>query len=624
MGIQSKLFLLLTPAAFAFFSPSSPPSAQPCFAESKRGCWNLGVEYNIPSAASCQQACLLWPQCQTFMYSPAHQKCHFCSDETLEWEGSVGDDRYISGPRTCLSDDIPSTVTDVLQSALSAATSMCTDTIERDSMIEPFLQADMLGTATTINRIVRFKNEYREETFPEAFQQAVYDATSIIRSSKCTSACDGVLHLQLQNMVLSYKLDGGAAFPFDQTRTDLVNDFRVMVADNGWLSEESLDAIYDFYDSLPDHLKIGLYEDAPFAVQYLPETYSCDNSVIDIEDVTNVTYKIAPAMQFKGTRIQSFPSDTPDIPASGDYLMTLVKDGSASRFYQVVIRDRRLSSMLNSLYLKSKEGSHTKHFLGMEEAEFYERNPREIFSHQIGRQYMFSSSSQLNLAIARWGTFGVDSSVSVSDATKCDEIDRNLGSNITSRLGCRKAARDEDSCTGSFFMWDGVGRCSCCSADASFLEDEAWTIYQYRENTSPQVPTPLPLSWWLLNVDILANRAASISTFYEYDRYGLVVPLCVNIFRDDLGRIETIEVPGCGLLDFSYSESDEYLVDSVTDNALACKPDLSLPVCEFDSTSTTATGNTPASSAGERLRVRSSLIITCAISIFAFGLHTFG
>jgi hypothetical protein len=570
---------------------------------------------------------LLWPQCQTFMYSPVHQKCHFCSDASLEWDGSGCDDNScVSGPDSCPNVENPLTATDVLQSSLRAAANMCSDTIERDNVLDPFLYTDILGTATTINRIVRFRDQYQEETFPEAFQQAVNDATDILRSSECTAACAGILQLQLQSMVLLHNMDGTAAFPYDQTRAELVNDFRVLMADNGWLNEESLDTIYDLYDTLPDHLKMGLYEDAPFAVQYLSDTYSCgDNSVEDLVDVTSVTYTISPALQWNDIRIQSFPSDTPVMPNSGDYLMTLVKDEIASRFYQVVIRNPKLSSMLNFLYLKSKEGNYTKHFLGIEEPEFYKRNPREILSHHIGRQYMFSSSGQLSLAIARWGTFAVDSSVSVSGGTKCDEIDKKLGANITSRLGCRKAAHDEDTCTGNFFMWDGIGRCSCCSADATFLEDSAWTVYQYRDNASPRVPTPLPLSWWLLNVDVFANREESTSTFYEYDRNGLVVPVCVNVWRDDIGRIETIEVPGCGLLDFWYSEEDEVLVDSVTDNALACRPDLSQPVCQFTTgkAQPTEPGGDNTFSAGEGLRTYSSIILMLASTLIAFCCHTF-
>eukprot|EP00980_Cylindrotheca_fusiformis_P028610 scaffold22620_cov131-Cylindrotheca_fusiformis.AAC.5 len=618
---RNLLSLLVLSFTSVLSSPTSAPSAKPCFSETKQGgCWDLGVEYNIPSVDLCQKACLLLPQCHTFMYSPQHQKCYFCSDENLEWEDNRCGDGCLVGPDSCRDENIPLTVTNVLQSNMKAAAAMCSDTIEREFLQDPRLQLDIFDTAKTINQIVRYRDEYREATLTTAFQEAANNAAIILQSSECTTGCDGILYLQLQSMVLMHELNGNVAFPFHQTRADLVDDFRVLIADNGWLNEETLDAIYNAFDYTPNHIKTGLNDDAPFAVLYLPDTYSCDNAVEDLVAITNVTYGISPAFQFNESEIQSFPSNTPMMPPSGDYLMTLIKEEIASRLYQQVIRNPRLASRFNSLYLQSTKGNQTNHFLGNEDPQFYKQNPQEIFKHHIGRQYMFSSSSQLSLAIARWGAVDEGPSESVSEARRCSDIDKDLGNDISSRLGCRNAAQDEDSCQGNFFMWDGNGRCSCCSADASFLEDSDWTVYKYKDNAVPQIPTPLPLSWWLLNVDIFADLETSTSTFYEYDRYGIVVPVCVNIWRDDIGRIETIEVPGCGLIDFNYSENDGFLVDSVTDNALTCHPDRSQAVCQFGKEKPTTGGtdeNSTPSSACDRQKIYVSIVVwaSCVLAI---------
>jgi hypothetical protein len=320
---------------------------------------------------------------------------------------------------------------------------------------------------------------------------------------------------------------------------------------------------------------------APFVVQYLPDTFQCETSIHSLVDFSNITYSISPAVQVNEAFIQTFPIDTEDMPPPGDKLLTMVKHQIATKFYGVVNDNPRLSAMLNFLYLQSKQGNNSKHWLGMDEPEFYANNPTEIFAAQIGQQYMRSSSSQLQLAINRWGAFAENTSQSVSQGIFCETIDKDLGTNYTSRLGCRRAARNDTLCNGNFFMYnDDTGDCKCCSADTEFKEDSIWTVYKYRDNSIPRVPTPLPLSWWLLNVDIFAGMEKEArSTFYEYGPNGAIVPVCVRLFRDEMGRIETIDVPGCGFLDFEYSQDDEFLVESVTDNALECRPNPSINVC---------------------------------------------
>lgn len=555
-----------------------------CFQYDRGGCWDFGFESGVHSASACQKACTLRPQCEAFLYSPKTFKCHFCSETSAVWEnngigGCNEGDNCVYGPVKCPHSTSSQSVSDILESSLLQAQYMCDVFVAQDNVFEHAINIDLLEPASFIHQIVKNRDVYGEELFSEAYGEAVENAIKILPTLQCARPCAGILKLQLESMVFWETLNGALAFPNDVSRAKLLDDFRVLMADNGFLSNDSLEAIYRVYDMLPYHLRPRSLEDASFVVQYIPGTFNCEWYDEGLVDFTNVTYSTSPALQWNVTSSQSFPIDTPMMPPPGDALLTSVKHDISTRFNEVVGSNPRLWSMLNFLYVRSKEGNHARHWLGTEGPEFFEKNPREILADQIGRQYMFSSSSQLGLAVSRWGSFNVDSIVSVMEGHKCDKIDKNLGDNITSRLSCRREALDNEACSGDFYMWDEVRKCSCCSASAHFIKDNDWSVHRYRTNEAPQVPTALPLSWWLLNVDILTDIETSTSTFYEYNSEGEVVPICVNVMRDDNGRIETIEVPGCGLLDFNYSIKDEFLVDAVTDNVLACRPLLTQNVC---------------------------------------------
>lgn len=493
----------------------------------------------------------------------------------------------IYGPAKCFQSANSESVTDILQSSLLKAKNMCDFSMARSggsaNIFQKTLNTALLEPASSLHQIIKNRENYEEESFTEAYEQAVEDAIQLLPQLTCQRPCTGILKLQLQSMIFLNTFSSTAVFPTDTAREKLLHDFRVLLADNGFLTQDSVNAIYRVYEMLPNHLKPNHLEHTNFAVQYFPGTFNCESYDENLVDFTNVTYTTSPSIQLGVASTQYFPIDTPTMPPPGDTLSGAVQHEFSARFYEVAASNPRLLSMLNFLYTKSVEGNHTRYWLGKGSPEFFARNPREILAIQIGRQYMFSSSSQLSLAASRWGSYNVESSVSVLQGHKCEEIDVNLGDNITSRLACRREARNNEYCKGDFYMWDEESECSCCSANAQFIEDEAWTVHKYRTNDAPQVPTALPLSWWLLNVDILTNIHTSTSTFYEYNSKGEVVPICVNVWRDDNGRIETIEVPGCGLLDFTYASDDEFLVDTVTDNVLACHPVLSQTVCKGSS-----------------------------------------
>lgn len=608
--IPMRLFLILILISISCSDAVAPDDListvrnQPCFQTDRGGCWDLGSEDGVQTATACQHACLLRPQCEAFLYSPTDLKCNFCSATDASWanrDGCPQGENCIYGPVKCPHSTSSLSVTGILESSVLKAKNMCDVSVSRGTanIFQHALNTALLAPASSLHQIIKSRDEYDEEPFSEAYEQAVEDAIKILPLLTCSRPCSGILRLQLQSMVFFNTFSSTLVFPDDVAREKLLHDFKVMLADNNFLTEDSVHAIYRVYEMLPDHLRPNDLDDVTFAVQYFPNAYNCESYDENLVDFTNFTYTTSPSIQWNVTSTQSFPIDTPMMPIPGDTLLTAVQHEFSARFYEVVASNPRLASMLNFLYMTSVEGNHARHWLGKEGPEFFEKNPREILAIQIGRQYMFSSSSQLSLAVSRWGSFNIESSVSVLQGHKCDDIDMNLGDNITSRLACRREARNNKLCTGDFYMWDGVGQCSCCSADAQFIKDESWSVHKYRTNDAPQVPTSLPLSWWLLNVDILTDIDTATSTFYEYNDDGEVVPICVNVWRDDNGRIETIEVPGCGLLDFTYASDDEFLVDAVTDNALACRPVLSHTVCKSSSLEDDRTDNSKTRKPGQ-------------------------
>ena len=553
-----------------------------CFSESRGGCWNLGTEWNVASSELCLRACVLLPKCESFYYLKDLQTCHLCSDESLDWDANCVNG-CVYGSKTCSTGKSNPTIVDILRSSLQTAADMCKGTtIQRqNNVFNDFTQEDIIQAAKDLQQIIQFRESYEHDGFLQAYKDAVHEAISILGDSNCKNQCADFLRLQLQTMILLDYPNPSKAIHNDSLRLGLLDEFRIFLADSGWLNQNSVDALYLLYDTIPNHLlKVGLFDNNEFVVQYMANTYNCDPSVKVSTEVYNVSFTIDPAVQYNQETVQSFPDDTPNMPQPGDLLMTSVKHEISNRFGKVVVKNQRLSSMLNYLYLKSKAGNHSKHWLGAMEAQFFERNPHELFAYQIGRQYMFSSSSQLNLAIERLGPLSFDTSTGVSEGGKCEKIDKEFPEMYSSRVTCRQDVRKDSECTGDYFMWNkNNGTCSCCSPDSEFSQAEGWTLYKYQYRES-NVPTPFPLSWWLFNVDLFADGIHS--TFYEYGEDGKVLPICVRLWRDEIERITTISVPGCGLLDFGYSAYDKFLVESVSENAIGCRPNVTMKICEND------------------------------------------
>ncbi|KAL3937407.1 MAG: hypothetical protein SGBAC_007477 [Bacillariaceae sp.] len=156
---------------------------------------------------------------------------------------------------------------------------MCDVSVSRGTanIFQHALNTALLAPASSLHQIIKSRDEYDEESFSEAYEQAVEDAIKILPLLACSRPCSGILRLQLQSMVFLNTFSSTLVFPDDVAREKLLHDFKVMLADNSFLTEDSVHAIYRVYEMLPEHLRPNDLDDVPFAVQYFPNAYNCES-----------------------------------------------------------------------------------------------------------------------------------------------------------------------------------------------------------------------------------------------------------------------------------------------------------------------------------------------------------
>ena len=164
--------------------------------------------------------------------------------------------------------------------AIDTAKSFCSGT-SSTSISGPTAE-DMLIAAETLNKLVGNMETYFVDL--DKLNDAANTAASILDDGECMdslTACDfsGVLMLQLRGFLLLLDDDSDRAFP-DSTdpRKAIWNQYRVLVADNGFFDGVSLNAIESFFSDLPAHLlSDGVLFEAPFATMTVRNAFICDD-----------------------------------------------------------------------------------------------------------------------------------------------------------------------------------------------------------------------------------------------------------------------------------------------------------------------------------------------------------
>jgi len=97
----------------------------------------------------------------------------------------------------------------------------------------------------------------------------------------------------------------------------------------------------------------------------------------------------------------------------------------------------------------------------------------------------------------------------------------------------------------------------------------------------------MPLAWFLFNVDFLSEDDKVYMFEEDVDdeataTVGYATRICARLTRDDQSRITAMTIPGCGVINFGYhdTENDGMVVDIVDTSALSCIADpKATPVC---------------------------------------------
>lgn len=169
----------------------------------------------------------------------------------------------------------------------------------------------------------------------------------------------------------------------------------------------------------------------------------------------------------------------------------------------------------------------------------------------------------------------------------CDPYQgKNLGYKFSNAQACANAAMGDPACTGTELMWAPAyyasWGCRCCKAHPECSTEKSfytangnWDIYQYRNrlNAATCKSTNVVMGWFLFHVDQMSVPGGDTVSFYEGDVDGRAHEICVKLQRDASSRITQLDIPGCGIIGFTYDAKG--IVDSVSRDAVSCIADAS-------------------------------------------------
>lgn len=569
----------------------------------KDSCWDEGYVDYLPSAALCQLHCTLKENCNSWSYlHTSIRRCHLCSWTSPRVDVPCDTDTPCKtwGRREEGVVDAAS----LLNRAIQDANQVCAGTLGSD---------DALSAAQDANVIINMYADGdfdSDDGFLNNLSTAATNAARILRRENfaCRSNYTAPIHSCNYGSLLLHQLralllnvdngKGNRAFPtkLNKLRRKLVNKYGIFLADNNWMNKLTVRRLVTFYMQLPSHMSTeGILYDAKYAIQTVKDAWNCNGSFPGNLHTSNRGFNVFKT-QVGQSYEQAFPSDTPDRPSAFDLQLTVTRHEVAHQFDRIIYNrgtngDSRLFDM--KLMLKEASKGDDDNWLRSQVGDaFFQGAPQEIIASHVGNQYLASSSSQLRLAVSRltqdsgwtpltYSTVTEAIATMTREKSSCSSQSSNLGEFDTAQE-CVDAAMNDNSCSYEIMYsteYPSWG-CRCCSSfvdiscpseDALYTSHDLWDIYQFR-NTEEEPScdgTGIPLSWFLFNVDLFTPVSSDITTLYENEVNGQVVPVQALISRDaSTHGITSIDIPFCGLITFDYDNNG--IVNSVSENASSC------------------------------------------------------
>lgn len=570
----------------------------------KDSCWDVGYVDWLNSPGECQFHCSLRQNCNSWGYTHGGiRRCHLCTwtyPRTTVQCGSTSPPCKTWGRREAGIDAVT-----VLNDGIQAASQVCDGTLtgtnastvatELNVIINAYADGNFNADNDFINNLPTAA-DIAAETLKNETKACNNDYTGPQHTCKYGSL---IFH-QLRALLLN--VDNGnanRAFPkkFDKLRKNLLNDYGIFLADNRWMNKFTIKKLSTFYSQLPSFMSVeGILYDAIYATQTVKDAWKCNGNFPGALGSSNRGFNVFKTQVGQAWE-QAFPGDTPAKPSAFDLQLTVTRHEVAHQFDRIIYNrasannDSRLKQM--KLMLTQASAGNDNNWLRSQVGDaYFQRAPQEIIASHIGNQYLASTSSQLRLAAARltkaseWVPWTY-ATVTEGDATLtrankgCSSQTKNLGSH-NSAQECVNAAMNDASCSyeimysSAYPTW-GCRCCkeaddmSCPSEDALYNSHNLWDIYQFRnsDNDPTCFGTGVPLSWFLFNVDLFTPVSSQISTIYENEENGEVIPVEVLITRDaGTDGITSLDIPFCGLITFGYDTDG--IVNSVSGNAKSC------------------------------------------------------
>ena len=323
----------------------------------------------------------------------------------------------------------------------------------------------------------------------------------------------------------------------------------MFLADGSFFDGPSVNAIAQFYSSIPSHLMAGvlapsptvpydapyLGRTTPFATATASGAFSCptppdDLIIARILVATPRSFNIYPAQL--GERSENAFKGTSEFYL-GDLMLTVLRHETSHQFDRLLTtRELGLKENIRSRctvddnWLRAGVAAPPQ---GSGANAFFQANAVEILASQVGNQYF----------------------VCRADRPPSTEV---RGDAAESRAGRREAGRRGSPPEGD----ESPGpRQSPGDVRRRYLLSSSTQLGVARERADVHADL-LPFEWYLFNVGLVGDETST--TFFERASLGIVETFDVGLDRTTTGGpVSQLRVPGCGTYDFSYDAATGHL-----------------------------------------------------------------
>jgi len=384
-------------------------------------------------------ACEVTEGCEFFSYIPDESVGFLCllcaAPENQDYEQCLDEGapngQCVGGPETCPGEPPEPLPAELLTSATTAAAEFCArgpddfDWSTPNANNEPPLpfagsdEEDLLGWALALFAITR---EWQDGVHDDdvAFQAALgpaADTSAAAILDNCGEAPCGygaALVSNVRSFLLLYDANASRAFADDAKRRALFDEHSIFLADDGYFDEASVDAISNIYATLPTRLMEQgvLGAGTQFCTATCQEAFRCDDDTSQgrILVVTKTSFNVhrrrlgeMPENVFRKTTTGPTWPGTP----MADNMMSVFRHETAHQFDRTMNpRQQELRTsiagrcIVDENWLRAgllvKEGSNA----------YFKAHHQEIVAGNIGNQYIYSTSTQLEVARYRADAVG--------------------------------------------------------------------------------------------------------------------------------------------------------------------------------------------------------------------------